>query len=204
MNFEEAIGLIKSFWNEPNLPFGSKNFNEVIRLEKELNVELPAELRMYLSSYAPDLDYAFETVGNQISLYNPKNISSRLDGYSWNPVTSQKIDDWLPTWFLIGDQGADPIIVDLAIQSRSCPVFQSVHGVGIWDYSLVAHSIPLYMVLVAAQHHALTGFEKKMNAMTDNEKGFNLIEPAAKWYFLFLKKLIPDLYKYWTEGFDNA
>lgn len=200
MNFDEAIILIKSFWNEPLFPFNSNNLEEIPRLEKEFGFEFPVELRTYLASYTPDFDFPFETVGNPIYLYQPKNISPRLDGYNWNSVTSEKIDDWLPTWILVGDEGADPIIVDVTV----CSVFQAPHGTGTWGFSLVSHSIPLYMVLISAQHHALTGFGKKKDAIIDDEKGFKLMEPAADWYFPFLKKLIPDLYYHWTKSFDNA
>jgi hypothetical protein len=204
MNFEEAILLIKSFWREPQFPFGSDNLEEVFRLEKEFGVELPTELRTYLASYAPGFDFSFETVGNPICLYKPQSISSQLVGYNWNPITSDQIDGWLPTWFLIGDEGADPIMVDLTIRDVSSPVFQAPHGIGRWDFSSVSHSIPLYMVLVSAQHHALTGFGKRANSIAYDEHGCKLIEPAASWYFSFLKELIPGLYNRWTESFSNA
>src|SRR5687767_751402 len=198
MNFEEAIVLIKSFWREPQFPFRSDNFEEISRLEKEFGVEFPTELKVYLANYAPGFDFLFETVGNPIRLYKPQSVSSRLVGYNWNPVASEQIDGWLPAWFLIGDEGADPIMVNLTIHDKSCPVFQAPHGTGRWDFSLVSHSIPLYMVLVSAQHHALTGFSKRAVSITYDEHGCKLIEPAAKWYFSFLKELIPGLYNRWT------
>ena len=185
MNFEEAIVLIKSFWKEPQFPFECANLEEVSRLEKEFGVEFPIELKTYLAHYAPSFDVQFETVGNPICLYKPQNISSQLDGYNWNPVTSQKIEGWLPSWFLIGDEGGDPIMVDLALHDTSSSVFQAAHGTGVWDFSLASHSIPLYLVLVSAQHHALTGFNGRGNAITDDENGIKLIEPAANWYFPF-------------------
>jgi hypothetical protein len=204
MSFEEAILLIQSFWSEPPFPFDSKGHEEIFRLEREFGFEFPAELRTYLASYAPDFDFPFETVGNPIYLYQTRDISSRLEGYNWDPMTLEKIDDWLPAWFLIGDEGADPIMVDLSVQGGSCPVFQALHGIGSWDFFPVAHSIPLYTVLISAQHHALTAFSKAGNAVSDDENGFNLIKPAAEWYFPFLKTLIPDLYPHWTQSFDNA
>lgn len=204
MNFEEAITRIKSFWSESQFPFGANHRAEVSRLEKEFDIEFPAPLRTYLASYAPAFGFAFETVGNPIDLYSPRNMSSRPEGYNWNPITAEKIDDWLPTWFLIGDEGADPIIVDLTNPDGSCPVLQAIHGTGSWDFSLVAPSIPLYLVLVSAQHHALTGFADRRSVITDDENGFNLAEPVAGWYFPFLKEFVPDLYERWTESFDNA
>jgi cell wall assembly regulator SMI1 len=204
MDFKEAIILIKSFWKESQFPFGSSNLEDVARLEKEFGLAFPAELKTYLADYAPDLDFHFEAVGNSIQLYTPRNISSRLEGYNWNPVTSVEIDGWLPAWFLIGDQGADPVMVDLAIQGKSCRVHQAIHGIGSWDFSLISPSIPIYMVLISAQHHALTGFGKRVDAITDDENGFNLMEPAANWYFPFVKALVPELYNHWTESFDNA
>ncbi len=204
MNFEEAIALIRSFWREPHFPFESNHPEEVPRLEKEFGLEFPVELRTYLSRYAPDNDFRFETPGEPIYLYQPRGISAQLEGYNWNPITSEKIDGWLPTWFLIGDEGADPIMVDLARQGGTCPVFQAIHGTGAWNFSLVSHSIPLYMVLVSAQHRALTGFGKRGSVIVDEEGGLTLMEPAASWYFSFLKKLIPDLYEHWTQSFSNA
>src|SRR5690349_4234002 len=131
MNFEEAIVLIKSFWKEPQFPFESNNVGEISRLEKEFTVEFPIELKTYLTHYAPSFDFQFETVGNSICLYQPHDISSRLEGYNWNPTTSQRIEGWLPSWFLIGDEGADPIMVDLALHEASSAVFQAAHGTGV-------------------------------------------------------------------------
>jgi SMI1/KNR4 family protein SUKH-1 len=204
MNFEEAIVLIKSFWKEPQFPFESDNLEEVSRLEREFGVEFPIELRTYLAHYAPSFDFSFEAIGNPVCLYKPQKISSQMEGYNWNPMTSEEIEGWLPSWFLIGDEGADPIMVDLTIHDTSSPVFQALHGTGMWDFSFISHSIPLYMVLVSAQHHALTGFSRRADAITDDKNGFNLIEPSAHWYFPFLKQLIPGLYNHWTESFSNA
>jgi hypothetical protein len=206
MTFEQAAQLVRSFWPGRALPFGPGDPGGVGRLEQEFGRALPDELRDYIGAHAPARDRELQTVGNPIALYATRRLAARVDGYNWNPVTNRAIEDWAKGWFLIGDEGLDPIVVDLDRTERDepCAVLTAPHGQGVWDFAEWAPSIPVYLVLAAAQHHALTGIVKRVDAIVDDERGFNLSTPAARWYFPFVRSVAPKFYDRWAMVFDNA
>lgn len=199
--------MIRSFWAESSVPFGGGDLAQVRRLEKEFGLPLPPELAEYVANYAPASRYALETVGNPIDVYCLADLSSRAEGYNWNPLTQEVLDGWSREWLLLADEGADPIIVDLAAPpdaSGSCPVMQAPHGEGEWAFHQLAPSLPVFMVLAAAQHHALTAFAPQAEAVSDDESGFNLNARAGEWYFPLVRRVAPDHYDMWAGVFDNA
>jgi hypothetical protein len=206
VNFEDAVELVRSFWPGRALPFGPGDPRQVDRLERELGRTLPGQLRDYVVAQAPSRDLDFETVGNPITLYSAGRLAARVDGYNWNPVKNRAIEDWSKGWFLIGEEGADPIVVDLdqTGNDEPCVVLTAPHGQGEWDFDECASSLPLFLVLAAAQHHALTGIVKQVDAIVDDEHGFNLCAPAARWYFPFVRRIAPEHYDRWTMTFENA
>jgi hypothetical protein len=206
MTFDDAIELIRTFW-DGTPPFVGGDRSHIVRLEREFGRALPSQAADYIGRYAPSDRLSLDAVGNPIDLYCSRELSRQVDGYNWNPLTREKIEDWSDTWLLLGDEGADPIIVDLAegdVATGGCPVLQAPHGEGEWDFSEVAASIPEFVVLAAAQHHALTGFGSRSDAIVDDESGFNLNEAAARWYFPFVRQVAPTAGEAWLSIFDNA
>jgi len=208
MEFEQAFELVRSFWPDRSLPFGGGGSSaDVARLQGEFGCSFPAELATYVAQHPPTSRYSFETVGNPIDLYASHDLSKEVEGYNWNPLTHQALDGWSDQWVLLGDEGADPIIVDLS-ESRNpsgpCPVLQAPHGEGDWEFAELASSIPELLLLAAAQHHALTAFSPRFAAIVDDGRGFNLNEAAAAWYFPFVRRVAPTAEEMWLSIFDNA
>lgn len=203
MTFEEAEELIASFSDSAPL-LGNGSISDADKLEVEFGRALPPELREYVTARAPEHDLEFETVGNPITLWGTDQLSQRADGYSWNPVTESEIEDWSHNWLVIGDEGGDPIIVDLAQAGPECPVLSAPHGEGVWEFRQLAPSLSVFLALAAAQHHALTAFVPQMEAIIDDDRGFNLCEEAAQWYFPFVRRVCGQHYGEWTSVFDNS
>jgi cell wall assembly regulator SMI1 len=207
MTFDDAIEQIRTFWLAEPPPFAGGDAREVTRLEREFGRTLPAEVADYVRRYAPFERLSLETAGNPIDLYGAAELGRRVDGYNWNPLTRESLEGWSDTWLLLGDEGADPIVVDLAkaeAGSGRCAVLQAAHGEGEWNFAEVASSIPEFLVLAAAQHHALTAFGTRLDAIVDDERGFNLNEAAAAWYFPFVRRIAPAIWEDWLYVFDNA
>ncbi|WP_347900691.1 hypothetical protein [Pseudomonas purpurea] len=202
MSFEDAITIIESFWIESPLPLVGAGAVEVQRISEEWQADLPAELSRYIQNFAPDAACDFSTVGNSVTLYAAGDIKKLAKGYNFNPVTNEHIEGWSDDWVLIGDEGADPIIVDLS-EGPACPVFLGQPGRGEWCFSPVADSLPQFLVLLSARHHAVLGFDVE-DSIIDDESGFNLAPEPAAWYFPFMKKHAGDYYPEWTGDFDNA
>jgi hypothetical protein len=207
MTFDEALAEIRTFWPDERQPFAAGDPEEVVRLEREFGRALPIELAEYVARYAPSERLSLETVGNPIDLYAARELARRVEGFNWNPLTRSRIDGWSETWFLLGDEGADPIIVDLADPNAGlgrCPVLEAPHGEGDWRFAEAAPSIPEFLVLATAQHHALTGFGARFDAIIDDENGFNLNDAAAAWYFPLIRRVAPVAWRDWLYVFDNA
>lgn len=205
MTFDEALKLIGGFWPGAKQPFGSGEPRVVARLEREFGCALPTDVGEYVARYAPATRLSLETVGNPLELYPAAELGVRAEGYNWNPVTGEPLDGWAESWLLIGDEGADPIVVDLADSlANHTQVRQAPHGEGEWEFSDLASSIPELLVLSAAQHHALSGFGPRFDAIVDDAQGFNLNEAAAEWYFPFVREVAPATAERWLYVLDNA
>ena len=204
MTFDDAMRLISGFWNG-KVPFAGSNSSEALRVEEEFGRPLPTQLRQYLVEYAPAPSFAFSSVGNPVELYESKQVSHRALGYNFNPVTCKIIEGWSNSWVLIADEGADPIIVDLDEGSGdgAFPVFQAMHGVGAWEFSKIADSLPQFLVLLSARHHALKGFGPE-DPIVDDENGFCLAPGPSAWLFPFVQKHAPEYYGEWLSVFENS
>ena len=204
---KEAIYTIREFWVEPNFPSGTFNYEvEVERLMKEFGRVLPKNLITYLAIGAPREDFYFTTVGNPMRLYGYSNMKLLQNGYNYNPVSDAPIEgNWEDNWFMIGDQGADPVIIDLDAPERIKKLW---HGSGSWQSGeYIADSIGQFLLCSAALHFALHNFEdfsEDGEVIMDDENGFCLIPEAANWFFPKLKNWAGKYYDAWTEDFDNA
>lgn len=207
MTFDEACELIQGFWSEASPPFGEGEPEAVARLEHEFGRKLPSELAQYVARHAPSRRLSLDTVGNPLDLYAASELGARAEGYNWNPLTKEPLEGWSDGWLLIGDEGADPVIVDLAESgggSSHCTVLQASHGEGDWNFAELAVSIPELLVLAAAQHHALSAFGPRGDAVVDDARGFNLNEVAAAWYFPFVRRVAPASADRWLYVFNNG
>lgn len=133
-------------------------------------------------------------------VYGVDNLKHRQDGYNYNPVKNEAINGWPDSHFIIADEGSDPVIIDLA-ETRN-GIQRLTHGAGSWDYGeILADTFGQFLLCCAAQHHAINNFEE--DPFIDDEKGFNLADNAAKWYFENMKIWAGNYYDVWCSDFDN-
>ncbi|HEX8326667.1 MAG TPA: hypothetical protein VF629_03940 [Hymenobacter sp.] len=200
MTFNEAFIEIRQFW-PGGAPFAFGHGASARRLAAEFNRELPAELVTYLDTIAPVEEVDFSTVGNPFYLYGLDRLGVRQPGYNWNPVTNTPITDWPAGFFLLGDEGADPVLLDLDQPERG--IQKLWHGEGDWETGdILAATLGQFLLCCAALHHALTGFEEE--PVIDDERGFNLAPQAAAWLFPRMKTWAGPYYAAWCSSFDNA
>ena len=200
MTLVEAFAEIRQFW-PGGQPFAFGHGAAAGRLAAEFGRVLPTELVAYLDTVAPAEDVDFKTVGNPLRLYGLGSFGVRQPGYNWNPVTQEPIADWPASFFLIGDEGADPVLLDLDQPERG--IQKLWHGEGDWKTgATVADTLGQFILCSAALHHALTAFEQP--CILDDERGFNLAPQAAAWLFPRLKNWAGPHYAAWGSSFDNA
>lgn len=112
MTLTEAFTKIQQFW-PGGLPFAFGRGAAAGRLAAEFGRQLPTELAAYLDTFVPAEDVEFATVGNPLRLYGLGSLGRRQPGYNWNPVTAAPIAGWPAGFFMLGDEGADPVLLDL-------------------------------------------------------------------------------------------
>jgi len=200
-NINTALKLIKSFYTEELHFNGDK---EILQsLQEEKNIEFPKEFQEYINEFLPSEYIDSSTIGNPIDFCTKDQLSWKMDGYNYNSVENNPIEDWDENWFIFANEGADPYIIKLDEKEEFSKVYKAYHGEGSWDFFPVADSIGEFLLSAFSLSHALIGFEGE-ESISDDENGFNLIEPNASWLFSFLKKHTPKYYDEWSEGFDNA
>lgn len=199
MTFLDAISQIKSFW-EGDIPFphgaGEERLTE---LQTEFGMVFHPDLQNYIRDFMPLESFSFETVGNPMQFYGAGKLGTKQYGYTFNPITGEPISDWATQWFLFADEGADPVIIDLA--GPQYAVLRAAHGMGEWNFGAEADSIGQFMLCCAAMHHALTHWGP--DVIVDDDNGFNLAEEPARWLFPRMKEWAGTYYAQWCSVFDN-
>jgi cell wall assembly regulator SMI1 len=212
MKLSVALDEIRRFWTEPLFPFssdgGDGNSNgggaaKLAALEREFGRAFPADVREYIGTALAPASFAFEAVGNPFDVHGYDALARQVPGYSIHPASRAPLEGWSDDWLLIGDEGGDPIIVDLARAGEGAPVLKAMHGAGEWDFGPIADSPGQFLLLAAALHHALMMLPVD-ERIIDDARGFNLGESAAQWLFPRVRRWAPAYYDEWVSVFDNA
>lgn len=199
----ECIALIQSFYPGP-LPFtGTANSGICGRLEAERGQPFPPDFRHYLHSVVPHSGHSFSAIGSPRYVHPASRLSWRMIGYNYNPIFKQTIAGWRSSWFLFADAGADPIIIDVNDSAEHSPVYQALHGMGVWSFYPIADSIGQFLLCAAAFEHALKHLTES-DPVLDDEQGFRLADSAADWLFPFFERHANKYYENWLSIFDNA
>lgn len=194
MTLERALAEIAGFWPKDAKPFwAGGGFAAVERLERAFGQKLPKELAEYVRDVAPKSNFWFAAPGNGICLYGLRGLRTRQDGYNYNPLTKEVIEGWTANWFLIGDEGGDPCMVDLA--SSSPTVLIAMHGAGTWRFQSFTDSIASFLVCAAAVHHAVTHWDR-LEASKETDVYH---EDASAWLKPVLKRWASDDYHRWYD-----
>jgi hypothetical protein len=199
MNLQKAIELINSFSQARQINVVNDNLSVSEALENEKGVTFPPELKEYIDTVCPEGKLAFEGVGYPVDIISKNEISWKMPGFNVNAVTGQAIPSWNDSWFLIANEGGEPIIVKLDEHRSTSTVYSALQGAGPWDFCPIADSIGQFLLCAAAVEHALNfpGVEEPL------DDDFNLDRQAAKWLFPFIKKHARDYYDEWLSVFEN-
>ncbi len=202
LTIDEALAKIRKFWPDTEeFPFHlAKQNNHVQRLEAEFGRQLPQELAEYVANVALIKDLYFDNVGNPMSLWGSDMLGYNQDGFNYNSIENTVNEGWPTTFFILGDDGGDPMIIDLADPNGGIKHFY--HDAADWSSpEVLADTIGQLLLCLAAKHHALNRFEKE--PIIDDQNGFNLAPKAADWYFSNMKVWAGDHYDAWCAVFDN-
>jgi len=198
MNLQEAVELIEAF--SPKAALLASNSSQIrMDLEQERSCSFPPELKAYIDTTAPKEAIEFQGVGNPIVLRASSELSWRMEGYNVNPETGEEINTWSDDWFLIANDGGEPIIVKLGEHNNTSIVYSAMQGEAGWDFFPISDSIGQFLVCAAALERAMNfpGLDESL------DEGFNLLGDAATWLFPFLRHYAGSYYEEWASVFEN-
>jgi hypothetical protein len=162
------------------LPWIGGGASQVERLAQEFSCALPAELSEYIRDFVPIRHFEFQQLGNPIVLYGleeDQRLGFEQPGYTKHGLTGEPLEGWMSAWFLLADQGGDPIAVDLS--RGDTQVLQAMHGASAWKFRPIADTIGQFVLCAAALHHTMV---KWWDQLVDDGQGFRLPPDAASWY----------------------
>jgi hypothetical protein len=197
MHIADAVRTIAEFWEGLPLPWVGGGMAHVEMLQREFSQAFSDELLTHIRHFAPRHRFELWTIGNPIALYGLEG--DRRLGYSRHGLTGERLEGWQPAWFLLADEGADPIVVDLS--RGDAQIRQALHGAGAWNFRPVADTIGQFVLCAAARHHALA---KWSGQLRDEASGYNLPSEGAAWLFPRMRDWSGDYYGGWCEDFANA
>lgn len=103
---------------------------------------LPEIYLLFVKNFSPLNVYIEKKIFNYgLHLYGAKDLIEGQNGYSYNPVTKTKIEEWPSNFLVIGDDGADPYCIETGRSAdQEVRVYTCEHGLGTWDFELFADS----------------------------------------------------------------
>ena len=198
MNLQEAVELIEAF--SPQAALLESNSAHVREaLEQERSCSFPPELKAYIDTIIPKETIVLQGVGNPIVIRGSSELSWRMEDYNVNPETNEAINSWNDDWFLIANDGGEPIIVKLDKHNDTSIVYSAMQGEAGWEFFPIADSIGQFLVCAAALERAMN-FPGLEDSLDDD---FNLLGDAAKWLFPFLRHYAASYYEEWASVFEN-
>ncbi|MDA6068426.1 SMI1/KNR4 family protein [Flavobacterium sp. AC] len=115
--------------------------NKIIEIEKKWS--LPENYLIFLKNFSPinvfiDDDEKFF---QGLSLYGADDLIKNQNGYSFNPVTGETLQQWPSNYIVIADAGAAPYCINIKnIKNNDAPIYTSFHGAGEWEFEEYAKS----------------------------------------------------------------
>jgi len=196
MTAKEALRDISTFSPKVHSVLTGISKAEINRITEDFAGELPQAIKTYLEQLCPTEDLNLESVGNPLTLYGGRRLGRLQLGYNYNDDPKEKFNDWSDRWFLFGDEGADPHIIDL---SASAQVLKAHHGDGAWHFNSVAADLPQFLLLSTALNHALTNWSHAIIV----DEGIRLSPEPSAWLFPRMETWAGDYCDLWCSIFDN-
>jgi hypothetical protein len=124
---------------------------DILKIENKW--KLPENYLLFLKNFSPLNVYINSKKYFQgLKLYGASELLKRQEGYSFNPVTNQTIDEWPQNFVVIADAGADPYCIDISnIKDNDVPIYTSMHGTGEWEFELYADSFLDFIKEIASK-----------------------------------------------------
>ncbi|MCX2743794.1 SMI1/KNR4 family protein [Mangrovivirga sp. M17] len=117
--------------------------NKILEIEKKW--DLPTGYLEFLKKYSPlnvyiDNDNFFQG----LNLYGANDLIKRQEGYSYNPIKDEIINDWPNNFVVIAESGADPYCIDISDSQGA--IYTSMHGTGEWEFEKFSESFEDFLV----------------------------------------------------------
>lgn len=110
------------------------------KIRKKWN--LPDIYAEFLRSNAKSIIVETEEYG-ELEIYGAESLISGQDGYSYNPVTKENIEDWNPDFLVIASAWGDPFCIDTA--QENSPVYFAFHGEDEWEFNKEYDSVEAFL-----------------------------------------------------------
>jgi hypothetical protein len=116
-------------------------------LKIETKWKLPENYLLFIKKYSPlNVFIDNKKYFQGLNLYGASDLIKMQNGYSFNPVTNEAIDEWPKNFVVIADAGADPYCLDInKIKDNDAPIYTSMHGAGKWEFELYADSFLTFL-----------------------------------------------------------
>lgn len=112
---------------------------------------LPSTYLDFLTRFSPiRATLESEEFYNHFQIFGASELIEGQDGYSFDPVKQQTIDDWPVHLVVIANHGGDPFVLDLSqSDGNDAPIKTAEHGMGVWNFVRVADSFAGFLKQLA-------------------------------------------------------
>lgn len=91
-----------------------------------------------------DEKYGYDII--EIEMYGAEDLIKGQEGYSYNPLTNEKIEEWDENLVVIAYYEGDPFCID--ISADRSPVYYAMHGMDEWDFDIYTDSIEEFLKML--------------------------------------------------------
>ena len=142
---EQVLAKEREFWKVNSYQYN----NAVLQVPQKQVIEkikerwrLPAVYLTFLECYSP----VREAFLKGINLYGANVLIERQCGYAFDSPDEEFFAEWNADWVVIGDEDADPYILDLSkSDGNEAPIYKAPHGAGEWELHKVADSFQSFL-----------------------------------------------------------
>ena len=113
--------------------------------------KLPSIYLNFLTRFSPiKVTIESRRFYNHFQLFGASELLEAQEGYSYNPVEQEPIEDWPAHLVVVASHGGDPFVLDLSkSDGKDAPVDTAEHGAGVWEFEPVADSFCEFLAQLA-------------------------------------------------------